>query len=508
MLSLANAVSAESCARSTSACASSPGGSVAYVVRAEDRRPGDRAGLRDGSLARGGTRGDGRIGEDVTANLRTVKTIPLRLRGAKRVPAFVEVRGEVYLRKSDFERLNAAREREGLAGLRQSAQRRVGRRPAARPGADRASAGSRSSPISCVGESDAARCARSGRRCAALRALGFPVNPNVARAPSLDERRCDYCARLGTSAATSSTTRSTASWSKVDDFALQERLGVVARDPRWAIAFKFKPREARTKLLDIVGQRRPHRHAQSQRGARAGPDRRRDGEERDAAQRRLHRQQRHPDRRYGAGDARRRRDPARRRARARRAHRQASAAFACPTAARSAAPTSTIPKDEAMSRCTNAACPAQVYERVRHFASRGAMDIEGIGDVMAQQLDRARAGARHRRHLRARRSRARDRAAHRRRRASRTCCATSSARSSAVWRGCSTGSASASSARRPPRFLAGDFGTIDALAAASEDELQRSEGIGPEVAAQRRALLQAAREPRDDRAAAAPPASR
>ena len=69
---------------------------------------------RNGSLARGGTRGDGRVGEDVTANLRTVKTIPLRLRSlSAEAPEFVEVRGEMYLRKSDFERLNAAREREG-----------------------------------------------------------------------------------------------------------------------------------------------------------------------------------------------------------------------------------------------------------------------------------------------------------------------------------------------------------------------------------------------------------
>ena len=65
---------------------------------------------RDGLFVRGGTRGDGRTGEDVTPNLRTIPTIPLRLQTADTI----EVRGEVYLRKSDFERLNARREREGL----------------------------------------------------------------------------------------------------------------------------------------------------------------------------------------------------------------------------------------------------------------------------------------------------------------------------------------------------------------------------------------------------------
>ncbi len=201
---------------------------------------------RDGSLERGGTRGDGRIGEDVTANLRTIKTIPLRLRPAPGgVPAFVEARGEVYLRKSDFERLNAAREREGLqvfanprnaasGGVRQldpalTAQRRY-----------------RSSPISSSLYEGLRSQSEALRR---LESLGLPVNPNIARAATLEdvlsfcreweERRDDLDYEIDGVVV------------KVDDFALQERLGVVARDPRWAIAYKFKPREAPTKLLEI-----------------------------------------------------------------------------------------------------------------------------------------------------------------------------------------------------------------------------------------------------------------
>ena len=82
---------------------------VAYVCELKIDGLAIALDYREGLLARGGTRGDGRVGEDVTSNLRTIKTIPLRLR-ARKTPELVEARGEVYLRKSDFERLNKARE--------------------------------------------------------------------------------------------------------------------------------------------------------------------------------------------------------------------------------------------------------------------------------------------------------------------------------------------------------------------------------------------------------------
>jgi DNA ligase (NAD+) len=139
------------------------------------------------------------------------------------------------------------------------------------------------------------------------------------------------------------------------------------------------------------------------------------------------------------------------------------------------------PPGEAMSRCTNAACPAQVYERVRHFASRGAMDIEGLGDVMAQQLTERglvrdiadiykldagtlvtvpRTGPKSVENLLRNIERSKQRGLAR------------------LLYGLGVRFVGTQTAA----ILASDFGTIDAIADATEDELRRSEGIGPEVA--------------------------
>ena len=275
-------------------------------------------------------------------------------------------------------------------------------------------------------------------------------------------------------------------------FAVQERLGVVARDPRWAIAFKFKPREARTKLLDIVVS--VGRTGTLNPGAVLEPVPIGGVTVKSAT---LHNVDyiESNDIRIGdivlvtrAGDVIPRvvgPVPSERTGKERR--------FKMPDRCPVCGSDVDHPRGEAMSRCTNAACPAQVYERVRHFASRGAMDIEGLGDVMAQQLtelglvsDIADVYA-----LDAERSRACRAPALR---ASRTCSPTSNARSGAASRACSTGSGIrfvGTADRADPRR---DFGDVDAIADASEEELQRSEGIGPEVAAERRALLQAGRE--------------
>ena len=128
MLSLANAVTSDELRAFDDRARKAAGeANVAYVCELKIDGLAIALDYRDGSLARGGTRGDGRVGEDVTANLRTVKTIPLRLRSSARVAPFVEARGEVYLRKSDFARLNAAREAKGC----RSSPTRETRRPAA-----------------------------------------------------------------------------------------------------------------------------------------------------------------------------------------------------------------------------------------------------------------------------------------------------------------------------------------------------------------------------------------
>ena len=114
MLSLANATSFDELRSFDERARRLAGGPVEYVCELKIDGLAIALDYRDGSFVRGGTRGDGRIGEDVTANLRTIKTIPLRLRAPNgSAPPFVDARGEVYLRKSDFERLNREREREG-----------------------------------------------------------------------------------------------------------------------------------------------------------------------------------------------------------------------------------------------------------------------------------------------------------------------------------------------------------------------------------------------------------
>ena len=172
---------------------------------------------------------------------------------------------------------------------------------------------------------------------------------------------------------------------KVDEFALQERLGAVARDPRWAIAFKFKPREATTKLLDVavtVGRTGTLNPSAVLQPVQIGGV-----TVKSATLHNIDYIEGH-DIRIGdtvlvtrAGDV----IPrvvgpltAQRTGRERK--------FKMPQRCPVCGSDVDRPSGEAMSRCTNAACPAQVFERLRHFASRGAMDIEGIGDVMAQQL--------------------------------------------------------------------------------------------------------------------------
>jgi DNA ligase (NAD+) len=268
---------------------------------------------------------------------------------------------------------------------------------------------------------------------------------------------------------------------KVDDLATQERLGSVARDPRWATAFKFKPREARTKLLDITitvgrtGTLNPNAVlAPVQIGGVTVKSATLHNAEYIASN----------DIRIGdtvlvtrAGDVIPRvvAPIASERSGKERVFLMPDACPVCGSAV-------DHPPGEAMARCTNATCPAQVYERVRHFASRGAMDIEGFGEVLAEQVT-AMGLVRDISQIYALDTKKLQTVP---RMGEKSIAKLLAAIEGSKGRGLArvlTGLGIRFVGEQTAAILARDFGSIAALEDASVEELQRSEGIGPEVAA-------------------------
>ncbi len=200
---------------------------------------------RDGLLDRGATRGNGEVGEDVTHNLRTIGSIPLQIPDA---PPLVEVRGEIYMSLSDFTALNERRAEAGLSTFmnpRNSAAGTIRQ-------LDPALMAERPLSMWCYGIGATEGLAFEGHWEALewLRAHGFRVNGDVRRLSTEDEvvKQClAWQERRG-----SLDFEIDGVVVKVDDYELQRRLGVVGRDPRWAIAWKFPPTMAVTTLRDVM----------------------------------------------------------------------------------------------------------------------------------------------------------------------------------------------------------------------------------------------------------------
>ncbi len=429
-----------------------------------------------GAFIRGGTRGDGTTGEDVTANVRTVRSLPLTLRSPG--VRHVDVRGEVYLRKRDFNALNARRE---AADLPPFANPRNAASGGLRQIDPRLTAERRLSFFAyAVGEIDADDVpATQFELLAYLRRLGFATNPHVVQAPAMDDVIA-YVERWERE-------RDELDYEidgvvvKVDDLALQARLGSIGKDPRWAVAFKFRAREATTRLLDIgvnVGRTGTLNPFAILEPVPIGGV--------TVKMATLHNEDdiRRKDIRIGdvvivrrAGDvipevvgpvlAERHGDPP-----------EYVLPMTCPVCGSAV----DRPEGEAMARCTNATCPAQRRERVRHFCSRGAMDIEGIGDVMAfalvdgglvhdvsdiYHLDAEGLGALPRMGEKTIANVLANIAGSKRRGLAR------------LLFGLGIRMVGAQNAA----ILAGDFGSIDALMAATEADLLQSDGIGEQIAA-------------------------
>ena len=429
---------------------------------------------RDGAFVQGATRGDGRVGEEVTGNLRVIPGVPLRLR--ERMRGDFEARGEVYLRKSDFNALNLRREREGAARFANPRNAASGGLRQLDPELTRER---HLSFFAYTLVDPTPEIVTQHAALERLRALGFPVNPNVRPADSI-EQAIAYCEEW-------ERRRDELDYEidgvaiKVDRFDFQDRLGTVARDPRWAVAFKFKAREATTKLEAITvsvgrtGTLNPNAVlAPVEIGGITIRNATLHNEEYIASN----------DIRIGdtvivvrAGDVIPRVVGPIRELRTGK-----EKIFHMPTKCPVCGADVDRPEGEAMARCSNASCPAQLVERLRHYASRGAMDIEGLGDMLSEQLvaggvvksfadlyalDAARLASLERLGAKSAANLVQAIAASKQRGLTRLL----------------VGLGIRYVGEQTAAILARDFRTMEALSAADEEHLQRSEGIGPEVAA-------------------------
>jgi DNA ligase (NAD+) len=447
---------------------------------------------RNGILVRGATRGDGETGEDVTANLRTIPGIPLRLgtfasnpegqpNGAPVpavIPPLIEVRGEVYMRIADFLRLNeqlaasgekvAANPRNAAAGsLRQKDPAITVRRPL------------RFFAYG-IGQIEGVQVQTQWETLNFLRTLGFPVNRDARRFERLDDALA-YCREW-------MTRRDELEYEvdgvviKIDSFAQQAQLGVVGRDPRWAIAFKFPAREAVSRLIDIVVN--VGRTGVITPNAVIEPVNIGGVTVRNAS---LHNADYIAERDIRIGDyviVKRAGDVipyivgpiVARRDGSERPWQMPATCPACGTPLERA-------EGEVAYRCPNfGICPAQITRRIEHFVSRGAMDIAGIGEKQVQLFvergwvqDVADLYTLTPDHF-------------------------ANVEGYGPKRVANLLSAIAGSKNRPlhrlivglgiryvgevvAQILADHFGSLDALAAASADEIDALEGIGPAIAA-------------------------
>ena len=442
---------------------------------------------RDGRLERAATRGDGRTGEDVTLNARTIADIPERLTGSDEhpVPAVLEVRGEVFFRIADFEALNASLVEDGKAPFANPRNSAAGSLRQKNP----AVTARRNLHMIChgLGYAEGFDPATLHDAYLALKAWGLPVSEHTARVQGLTavEERITY-------------------WGehrhdveheidgvvvKVDEVALQRRLGATSRAPRWAIAYKYPPEEAQTRLLDIrvnvgrTGRVTPFAHMEPVKvaGSTVGLAT-------------LHNASEVKRKGVLIGDT----------VVIRKAgdvipevlgpvvelrdgtEREFVMPTTCPECGSPLAPAK---EGDADIRCPNArSCPAQLRERVFHMAGRGAFDIEGLGyeaavallragvisdegdlftltadDLLRTELFTTKAGE-----LSAN--------------GKRLLANLGKAKEQPLWR-----VLVALSIRHvgptAARALATEFGSLDAIESASEEQLAAAEGVGPTIAA-------------------------
>jgi len=332
------------------------------------------------SLVQGATRGDGIRGDDITNNLKTIRSIPIRLRCAETAPRVLEVRGEVYINKHDFQRMNEERQlsgekafvnpRNSAAGtLKLQDPKIVAQRPL--------------NFVSYFLHAEENLHTSHYENLQLLQELGFPISKHAKLCSSIDvvidywkewaERRDELPFDIDGIVV------------KVDLLQQQDLLGAVAKSPRWAVAFKFASRQAETRLNDIrlqVGRLGTITPVADLKPVFLGGT--------TISHATLHNEDyiRELDIRSGdivivekGGDV-----IPKVSAVIKKRRPNGTKQFKFPDECPECHSKLFRPEDEANYYCENSGCPAQVKGRIEHFASRGAMNIEGLGEAIVDQL--------------------------------------------------------------------------------------------------------------------------
>lgn len=330
----------------------------------------------NGVFVRGSTRGDGFVGEDVTANLRTVKSIPLKL---KEPLPFLEVRGEVYMPRAVFDELVSIQEDNGETPFKNPRNAAAGSLRQKDPKI----AASRKLDIFVfnIQRIEGKTLSSHKQSLDFLKDIGFKVIADYCRVNTFDEieKRIQHIGDM----------RGEYSFDidgvvvKVDDFSQREVLGATAKVPKWAVAYKFPPEEKKTKLLDIevnvgrTGAITPV--AVFEPVTLAGTS---------VSRATLHNQEFIDEKDVRIGDE----------IMVRKAgeiipeviasvsHAAGSTPYKLPDRCPVCGAQTVRFADEAALRCTNIECPAQIKRNIIHFASKGAMNIDGMGDAVVGML--------------------------------------------------------------------------------------------------------------------------
>lgn len=331
---------------------------------------------RDGAFVRGSTRGDGVTGEDVSANLRTVRSIPMQLKDP--VP-YLEVRGEVYMPLSSFEKVVAAQDIRGETPFKNPRNAAAGslRQKDPKVTAQRYL----DVFVFNIQQIEGVEITGHKQSLDFLAEQGFRVSPSYKRYDNIEAVE-EEILRIGTE-------RNGLPFDidgavvKVDDFAQREELGYTSKFPKWAVAYKYPPEEKATKLLEIqinvgrTGALTPT--ATFEPITLAGTT---------VTRAVLHNQDFIDEKQISIGDT----------ILVRKAgdiipevvavveHQEGAPIYQIPNHCPSCGSLVVREEGEAVLRCTNRECPAQLLRNLLHFASRDAMDIEGMGPVVIQNL--------------------------------------------------------------------------------------------------------------------------